>query len=56
MVRWLLSVGLCRFESWSDNIHALLDKEKETIVMCHHGVRRCEPPPAACSRAASAAA
>lgn len=30
---------LSRFREWIDRLIAGLDREKETIVMCHHGVR-----------------
>lgn len=28
-----------RFESWAPTIGSVLDKEKETVCLCHHGVR-----------------
>lgn len=30
---------LSKFESWSTQVHTLLDQEKETVCLCHHGVR-----------------
>jgi rhodanese-related sulfurtransferase len=30
---------LSRFREWIDDLIAGLDRENETIVMCHHGVR-----------------
>ncbi|PSC73976.1 rhodanese-like domain-containing 12 [Micractinium conductrix] len=30
---------LSRFEDWAPSVHSLLDKEKETVCLCHHGVR-----------------
>jgi hypothetical protein len=35
----------CRFEIWSPQIHQLLDKDKPTIVLCHHGVRSMQVRP-----------
>lgn len=29
----------CRFEEWGPSIKQRLDPEKETVVLCHHGVR-----------------
>ncbi|NJL90065.1 MAG: rhodanese-related sulfurtransferase [Coleofasciculaceae cyanobacterium SM2_1_6] len=31
--------SLSEFDSWSEKILTLLDTEKETLVLCHHGVR-----------------
>lgn len=31
--------GPRRFEAWSADISATLDKEKETVCLCHHGMR-----------------
>lgn len=33
---------LSRFEEWSGNIHSRFDKDTETIVMCHHGIRSAQ--------------
>jgi len=33
---------LSRFEEWSANIHYRFDKDAETIVMCHHGIRSAQ--------------
>ncbi|HEY9691370.1 MAG TPA: rhodanese-like domain-containing protein [Oculatellaceae cyanobacterium] len=30
---------LSEYAEWSDQIHSRFDPEKETIVMCHHGIR-----------------
>lgn len=30
---------LSQFDSWSPTIASLLDKERETVCLCHHGVR-----------------
>ena len=35
-------VPLSEFADWSNNIQARLDPEKETIVLCHHGVRSAQ--------------
>ncbi|MGK7904625.1 MAG: rhodanese-like domain-containing protein [Hormoscilla sp.] len=33
---------LSRFEEWSADIHSRFDKDAETIVMCHHGIRSAQ--------------
>ncbi|MDB9314465.1 rhodanese-like domain-containing protein [Spirulina sp. CS-785/01] len=33
---------LSQFEQWSGAIHDQLDSEKETWVMCHHGMRSAQ--------------
>ncbi|XGV97434.1 MAG: rhodanese-like domain-containing protein [Leptolyngbya sp. BL-A-14] len=33
---------LSEFAVWSQNIHTRLDPQKETIVLCHHGVRSAQ--------------
>ncbi len=30
---------LSEYAEWSDQIHSRFDSDKETIVMCHHGIR-----------------
>ena len=30
---------LCRFQEWGPQAAEMLDPEKETLVLCHHGVR-----------------
>lgn len=30
---------LSQFQEWSESIHARFDKDKPTVVMCHHGMR-----------------
>ncbi len=30
---------LSQFSQWSDNIHQRFDADRETFVICHHGVR-----------------
>ncbi len=31
--------SLSEFDSWSENILTQFDPQKETLVLCHHGVR-----------------
>lgn len=33
---------LSEFADWSTNIHTRLDPTKETVVLCHHGVRSAQ--------------
>lgn len=33
---------LSQFEQWSSKINTELDSQKETIVMCHHGMRSAQ--------------
>ena len=33
---------LSEFPTWSSTIHNRLEADKETIVMCHHGVRSAQ--------------
>lgn len=33
------NLPLSQFETWGDRIHTLLDRDTETLVLCHHGVR-----------------
>lgn len=33
---------LSEFERWSQQIHQLLDPQRETLVICHHGVRSAQ--------------
>ncbi|HBQ98210.1 MULTISPECIES: rhodanese-like domain-containing protein [unclassified Roseofilum] len=32
-------LSLSQFREWSEAIHARFDKDKPTVVMCHHGMR-----------------
>lgn len=32
-------LSLSQFREWSEDIHARFDKDKPTLVMCHHGIR-----------------
>lgn len=34
-----ISAPCCRFEEWGPRVRELLDPQKETVVLCHHGVR-----------------
>ena len=33
---------LSEYEEWSCQIHSKLDAEKETLVLCHHGMRSAQ--------------
>ncbi len=33
---------LSQAEEWAGQIHSLLDKEHETLVLCHHGMRSAQ--------------
>ncbi|NEP89853.1 MAG: rhodanese-related sulfurtransferase [Okeania sp. SIO2C2] len=35
-------LSLSKFSEWSDQIHVHLDHEKETLVLCHHGIRSAQ--------------
>jgi rhodanese-related sulfurtransferase len=37
-----LNFPLSQFSQWSESIHAQLDPQAETIVLCHHGVRSAQ--------------
>ncbi|MFY7805724.1 MAG: rhodanese-like domain-containing protein [Limnoraphis robusta] len=37
-----INLPLSEFSQWSDKIHSHLDLEKETLVMCHHGMRSAQ--------------
>ncbi len=39
MTTWPGLLRCCRFEEWGPRIKQLLDPSKETVVLCHHGVR-----------------
>lgn len=34
-----LNLPLSQFEAWGSRIHEILDRNTETLVLCHHGVR-----------------
>ena len=36
------NLPLSEFEQWSGDIQTLLDPAKETLVMCHHGMRSAQ--------------
>lgn len=36
------NLPLSEFAAWSDTIHSRFDADKETIVMCHHGMRSAQ--------------
>jgi len=33
---------LSQFPEWSDQIHVHLDSDRETLVLCHHGMRSAQ--------------
>ncbi|MBC6421456.1 MAG: rhodanese-related sulfurtransferase [Hormoscilla sp. SP5CHS1] len=33
---------LSQFSEWSTQIHSRFDKDAETVVMCHHGIRSAQ--------------
>ncbi|GGA12710.1 rhodanese-like domain-containing protein [Okeania sp. KiyG1] len=35
-------LSLSKFSEWSDQINVHLDNEKETLVLCHHGIRSAQ--------------
>lgn len=37
-----MNLPLSDYEEWSGDIHAWLDSEKETLVLCHHGIRSAQ--------------
>jgi rhodanese-related sulfurtransferase len=36
------NLPLSEYADWSPEIHTRLDKDQETIVMCHHGMRSAQ--------------
>ncbi|MDR9403450.1 MAG: rhodanese-like domain-containing protein [Halothece sp. Uz-M2-17] len=36
------NLPLSQYEQWAPQIHQHFDPEKETLVMCHHGVRSAQ--------------
>lgn len=37
-----LNLPLSEFNDWSGKIHSQFEADKETVVMCHHGVRSAQ--------------
>jgi rhodanese-related sulfurtransferase len=37
-----INLPLSQFGEWSDDIHNRLNSHRETIVMCHHGMRSAQ--------------
>ncbi len=37
-----LNMPLSEYESWQTNIHTRLEREAETLVLCHHGMRSAQ--------------
>ena len=42
MISGFSNLPLSKYEQWSDQIHQQFDAEKETFVICHHGVRSAQ--------------
>ena len=38
-MRLRVTRAACRFQEWGPNASDMLDPDKETMVLCHHGVR-----------------
>ena len=41
-IEGFVNLPLSQFAEWGTNIQARLDPEKETLVLCHHGVRSAQ--------------
>ena len=37
-----INLPLSEYGEWSEDIHARLDSGKETLVLCHHGIRSAQ--------------
>ncbi len=37
-----INLPLSQYEQWATQIHDHFDAEKETLVMCHHGIRSAQ--------------
>lgn len=37
-----INLPLSQFEQWSGEIHQHLDPDRETLVLCHHGIRSAQ--------------
>ncbi|AFZ42679.1 Rhodanese domain protein [Halothece sp. PCC 7418] len=37
-----INLPLSQYEYWAQEIHTHLDTEKETLVICHHGIRSAQ--------------
>jgi rhodanese-related sulfurtransferase len=37
-----INLPLSQSADWAENIHSRLDVEKETLVLCHHGMRSAQ--------------
>ncbi len=37
-----IHLPLSQFSRWGDSIHSLLEADKETAVLCHHGMRSAQ--------------
>ncbi|MEM1172079.1 MAG: rhodanese-like domain-containing protein [Cyanobacteria bacterium P01_H01_bin.35] len=41
-IKGFKALPLSQFPKWSDQIHVHLDLERETLVLCHHGMRSAQ--------------
>lgn len=41
-IEGFLNVPLSEYEFWQTNIHTRLEREAETLVLCHHGMRSAQ--------------
>jgi len=37
-----INLPLSQYEQWAPQVHNCLDAEKETLVICHHGIRSAQ--------------
>jgi rhodanese-related sulfurtransferase len=37
-----VNLPLSQFSAWSDSIHSHFEADRETIVLCHHGIRSAQ--------------
>jgi rhodanese-related sulfurtransferase len=37
-----VNLPLSEYEAWQTDIHSRLDRETETLVLCHHGMRSAQ--------------
>ncbi|MEB3182371.1 MAG: rhodanese-like domain-containing protein [Nostocaceae cyanobacterium] len=41
-IEGFVNLPLSQFAEWGDNIHARLNPDAETLVLCHHGIRSAQ--------------
>jgi rhodanese-related sulfurtransferase len=41
-IEGFVNLPLSQFAEWADNIHARLNSDAETFVLCHHGIRSAQ--------------